>query len=67
MFSGYKSHTVVDDGVMGMCFSREMSTLRLIEKNAQILLAIPKKIGVKFVQTLGWPMHGGGVPMYPKN
>ena len=28
--------------------------------------AFPKKIGVKFVQTLGWPKHGGGVSMYPK-
>ena len=66
MFSEYKSHTVVDDGVMEMCFSPEMTTLRLIERDAQILLAIPKKIGVKFLQTLGWPMHGGGVSMYPK-
>ena len=29
--------------------------------------AFPKKIGVKLVQTLGWPMHGGGVPVYPKD
>ena len=28
--------------------------------------AFPEKIGVKFVQTLGWPMHGGDVSMYPK-
>ena len=24
-------------------------------------------LGVKFVQTLGWPMHGRGVSMYPKD
>ena len=50
-----------------MCFSPEVTTLRLIERDAQILLAIPKKIGDKFVQTLGWPMHGGGVSMYSKD
>ena len=38
VFSGYKSHTIVDDGVMGMCFSREMTTLRWIERDAQVLL-----------------------------
>ena len=42
-----------------MCFSRERSTLRLIESDARILLAIPKKIGDKLVNKT-WLAHTRG-------
>ena len=66
VFSGYKSYTVVDDGVAGRCFNLKKTILRCIEKEAQFLSAIPEKR--KQVSANTWLYHrGGGVPMYPKD
>ena len=35
-------------------------------KRCSIPFGFPEKIGDKFGTKLGWPIHGGGVSLYPK-